>query len=99
MQLLACYDVQTNDKLELFFDPEDLKVPRECELEFTDYAKEPKKWAIPSGIIHFFALLSTYAIYICLLIFFSLFVFASIHFFDDFCFFQLNHSCASMFFQ
>ncbi|KAM0826856.1 hypothetical protein ACQ4PT_068592 [Festuca glaucescens] len=48
-QLLACYDVQPDDKLELFFDPEDLEVPGEYELEFTDHDKEPKKWAIPSA--------------------------------------------------
>jgi hypothetical protein len=67
MQLLACYDVQPNDKLELFIDTEDLEVPGESELEFTDYAKELKKWAIPSGLIHFLLLLSTYAMYLCLL--------------------------------
>jgi hypothetical protein len=43
MQLLACYDFHPDDKLEHFFDPEDLEVPGECELEFTDYAKETKK--------------------------------------------------------
>ncbi|KAM0898626.1 hypothetical protein ACQ4PT_021793 [Festuca glaucescens] len=48
MQFLACYGVQPDDKLELFFDPEDLEVPGEYELEFTDYANEPKKWAIQS---------------------------------------------------